>query len=424
MTQPAKHRDLAYVVEQSASSYARAVRSGLMQVTLEGRRRKVVTLEDGRDVVEFVGCSYLGLDLHPAVIAAAQRIVADWGVHLCCARSRFSIGPNRALEEGLSELFGGRAITFPTVTSAHMSVLPLIASGVLLDRGARPPGPRRRVRLIFDRLAHASMQFLKPILATEAAIATVPHNDLAALGAEAESARAGGEAAVYVADGVYSMGAGVCPIEAVLGLARELDVALYIDDAHGTSIFGERGEGFVASRLEGGPVPANLFFNFSLAKGFGCNGGGIVVPDAACERLVRSFGQTYAFSAPLDFSIVGAALAALELHRDGTVRALQRKLRENVALFDEGRPDAPPPEEWSPIRMIPAGSAERALAFGERLLELGYFCTVSYFPIVPRESAQLRLAITADHTPEQIAGLKRALDDALARTPPYLTARS
>ena len=49
---------------------------------------------------------------------------------------------------------------------------------------------------------------------------------------------------------------------------------------------------------------------------------------------VRTFGTTYAFSAPLDFSVVGAGLASLELHRNGEVKRLQDELRRKVALYD------------------------------------------------------------------------------------------
>lgn len=398
MTKPS---NTSLVVKYFEPAYAAAVRSQLMQVTIKDRRGKTVTLPDDRDVVEFINCSYLGLDLHPEVVAGAQRVIGEWGVHFCCARSRFSIEPQRQLEAGLSELFRGRAITFPSVSNAHLSVLPLIASGVLLK-----PGKLRKVRLIFDRFAHASMQFLKPILATNARIETIGHNDLDELRDQVRDAYAHGERAVYLADGVYSMG-GLCPVKEVLAMAHELDFQLYLDDAHGTSIFGERGEGFVVCQLDG-ELPDNLIVNFSLAKGFGCNGGGVVVPTHWQESLVRSFGQTYVFSGPLDFSIVGAALVALQLHRNGTTGVLQKELRERVSLFTGASVDD---RSFSPIQMVAVGDASRAITYGERLIDRGYFVSVTFFPIVPINGSQLRICLTAGHTREQVLGLKQALED-------------
>ncbi|MCA9780123.1 MAG: 7-keto-8-aminopelargonate synthetase, partial [Candidatus Eremiobacteraeota bacterium] len=161
------------MISQASSHYRDAVARGLMQVSIRSRADKIVGLPDGREVVEFINCSYLGLDTHPKLIAGAQAAVEEWGVHLCCARSRFTIDPNRVLEEELSSLFGGRAITFPSVTSAHMSVLPLLAAGALSPNS--PRGAGKPVRLVFDRFAHASMQFLKPILAVEAELTTIAH---------------------------------------------------------------------------------------------------------------------------------------------------------------------------------------------------------------------------------------------------------
>lgn len=397
-----RYRNTGRLVEIAWPHYRASIDASLMQVTMTKRRGKVITMPDGREVVEFVNCSYLGLDLHPDVIAGAQKAVEEWGVHFCCARSRFSIGPHEPLEEGLSELFGGRAITFPSVSSAHLSILPLLASGVLF-RDEHP----RRVCFLFDHQAHASMQILRPILADEATVETVAHNDLDQLRDQARRAQARGETVVFVGDGVYSMG-GVCPVVELLGLADELGLYLYIDDAHGTSVYGEKGEGYVKSRLAG-DLPENVFVNFSLAKGFGCNGGGVTVPSQRVERLVRSFGQTYAFSAPLDFSIIGAASAALELHRDGTVRRLQQELRARVRIFDTALGDTDVP--FNPIRMHMVGAPELAIEAGRALVEAGYFVSVAFFPVVPLGAAQLRFCITVAHTPGQLEGLARAVRD-------------
>lgn len=311
--------------------------------------------------------------------------MAEWGVHLCCARSRFSIGPLEALEEGLSSLWGGRAITFPSVTTTHMSTMPLLAQRV------RPRGSGG-VTFLYDRLAHASMQFLRPILAAEHTVETLPHSDLQALEDAVKAAHARGDGVIYVADGIYSMG-GVCPVEEVLALARRLDFSLYIDDAHGTSIFGARGEGSVLARL-GGAVPDNVTLTFSLSKGYGCNGGGVLLPDREAEALVRTFGMTYAFSAPLDFSVVGSALAALELHRSGEVARLQQTLRAKVALYDAlvGRP-----LPFSPIRMVEVGDEQRAIELGDALKARGHFVSVTFFPIVARGNAMLRLCLGVGH---------------------------
>jgi 7-keto-8-aminopelargonate synthetase-like enzyme len=283
--------------------------------------------------------------------------------------------------------------------------MPLLASGALLD-----DHDPRKVCLIFDQFAHSSMQYLKPVLAVEATVDTIPHNSLPDLRAHVLRARARGEVAVYIADGIYSMG-GLCPVPELLALAEELDFYLYIDDAHGTTIYGDRGEGLVLSHVSG-ELPDRLIVTFALSKGFGAYGGGLIVPGRRREAMVRSYGQIYAFSAALNFSAIHACRAVVDLHRDGTVQRLQATLRQRVALFDELM-GAPLP--FSPIRMVPIGDERAAIEAGEALLREGYYLSVVFFPIVRRGGAQLRACIAANHSPEDIRGMAHALKTIKAR---------
>lgn len=392
-------RNTPFVVAESTDHYRAAIEADLMQVSIIDRDGKQVVLPDGTRVTEFINCSYLGLDVDERVIAATRSPEERWGVNFCCARSRFSIEPQRALEEQLSELYGGRAITFPSTSTAHMSVLPLIASGVLFH-----PDQHEPVCMIFDEYAHASMQFIKPILATEARVEQVRHNDVAALRGQVLEAHERGERAVYVADSIYSMG-GTCPIEELLELAEELDFYLYLDDAHGTSVFGEQGEGYVLSRLEGG-LPDRIFMAFCLSKGYGAYGGGILVSSPWRERMLRTYGQIYSFSSAQPFQALEMCSVIVDLHRDGTVARLQRTLAERVALFDDLMGlDLP----FSPVRMIEIGPEHLAIDAARFLLEAGFFVSAVFFPVVPRGAGQLRLCLAANHTEEEVRGLVDAV---------------
>lgn len=353
-------------------------------------------------MVEFVNCSYLGLDLHPNIINAYRNSNPEWGVNFCCARSRFSTEPAIRLEKELSDLFGGYAIAFPSVTTTHLSVMPLIASGALIDQDSPP-----NVRLVFDKYAHASMQFLKPILAEEATVSTISHNDLNALENEVLQAKNNEEVVVYVADGVYSMG-GLCPIETLMEMSNYLGFYLYIDDAHGTSIFGDWGEGPILSRLNG-DLPNNIFLTFCLSKGFGCNGGGVLLSQQWQDMMVRSYGQIYAFSAAIDFCVVEACLESIKLHYNGEVKARQRTLKNNVALYDKliGHTTKP----FSPIRMIPIGGEDQTIEAAEYMLDLGFFVSAVFFPVVPQARGQLRICIAANHTYAQLEKLTQALKE-------------
>jgi 7-keto-8-aminopelargonate synthetase-like enzyme len=372
--------------------------SRLMHSLIDKREETHLLLANGCQVIDFVNCSYFGLEIEPAIIQGAQQALADWGVHFTCARTRFSIKINQQLEEKLSQLFKGKAITFPSVSSAHASVLPLIAAGLLFPT-AKP------VTFIFDKCAHASMQFLKPILAEEAEIVTIPHNCISSLEREIGSAHLAGRSPVYVADGLYSMG-GAAPMEDIIRLSQEKDVFFYLDDAHGTSLYGEKGEGFVMSHFS--TLPENMVVTYSLAKGFGCNGGGVLLPTLQTEKHVRFFGQTYSFSAPLDFSVIGAALVSADYHANGQVKEMQAILRKKVALFREAM-GLPSQNYFSPIQMIDLPDILTCKTLALELLEKGFFVATVFFPVVAKGKAQFRIAITIRHTEEQLIALASAI---------------
>jgi glycine C-acetyltransferase len=48
------------------------------------------------------------------------------------------------------------------------------------------------------------------------------------------------------------------------------------------------------------------------------------------------------------------------------------------------------------------GDAVRATAMADRLLEVGIYVIAFSYPVVPRDSARIRVQLTAAHTPEQV----------------------
>lgn len=395
-------RNTKYILSYSEKLIRNASEENLMHNIIKNRSKNVLDFLSDKKIIEFCNCSYFGLETNKKVIKQAKKVMDDWGMHFCCSRSRFTIGPNIELESKLSELFGSYSITFPSVSAAHISALPLIASGALIEN---ENNKKSKVRLVFDQYAHASMQYLKPILAQEAEIKTVTHNSISELQDNIREAKNKNQHCVYVCDGVYSMG-GQAPVDKLLELSNNEGLILYIDDAHGTSVYGDRGQGYVASKLSF--WPDRLFVNFSLAKGFGCNGGGITVPNKRAEQIVRYFGQSYAFSGPLDFSIVGAALVVVELHLSGEIKKYQNRLEQLVEYFNDRMfPSEDLP--FNPISMIDIGCEHRAIAVSKALLKEGFYLSPVFFPVVPRNQAKLRICLTVNHTERQIDQLCNAM---------------
>lgn len=405
---PTAHfRNTAYMINQSRPHFDEAHAAGLMGIagrSTSGRSFALGTGPlDGRpEVIDFVRCSYLGLDNHPVIVAGAiEAIEANRSLHWSCARTRLNFDLLAELEVALSEMFSARVIAFSTVMLANLGVMPLLASGQLT--GGRKPV------VLFDRIAHISLAYHKPVVADETRVETITHNDVDAL----EQLCRENPVVAYVCDGVYSMG-GNSPIKELRQLQERYGLFLYIDDAHGISLFGRQGEGFARSQFPQFLGDRTIIVA-SLAKGFGASGGMLMLGTAEQETLLRRYSIPYAFSVAPNLAAVGAALGSCKIHRSAELGERQRRLAQRIEFFDRrvattelGNP--------FPIRMIAIGSEAKAIGIARELLDAGFYTSVTFFPTVAQGRAGIRLCITADH---EIRDMERLCDCILANLPTW-----
>ena len=124
-----------------------AAGKGLLQLSpddagpLDGRTLSL----NGREVVSFGSCSYLGLELDPRMKQATIDAVLRYGTQFSSSRGYLSSPQYIELEALLSEMFGGHVLVTPTTSLGHLSVLPVLV-GLDRRRAARPPGPRLACR--------------------------------------------------------------------------------------------------------------------------------------------------------------------------------------------------------------------------------------------------------------------------------------
>jgi 7-keto-8-aminopelargonate synthetase-like enzyme len=395
LSQP-KARNAAKMAEVSRPHFNRAYESGLMGVSCRVRdNRRIEIATTGQEVIDYTRCGYLNLDSHPAVLAAAQASMDEIAsVHFSVARTRLSAEPLVRLEHQLASLFDVQSVVvFPTVAAANMGALPLLAAG-LFTGGEKP-------LIAFDRFAHVTLQYHIPVLREETEVVVIEHNDLAHLEQLCQS----GRQVAYIGDGAYSMG-GAAPVRELRALQEKYGLFVYLDDAHGISVVGKHGEGFVRSQLDG--LDDRTIVAASLGKGFGAAGGLLMLGSLEIENAIRRYAPTYGFSCAPNMAAVGAALASAEIHRTPELHTLQRALNNNMKLFDTLIPTETSGSEL-PIRIVRIGDEHAALAKGESLLRQGHYASVVFFPTVPRGQAALRMAITAAHNPADILDLSLVL---------------
>ncbi|WP_247513456.1 aminotransferase class I/II-fold pyridoxal phosphate-dependent enzyme [Bradyrhizobium sp. 157] len=361
------------------------------------------SLEGRVEKIDFVRCSYLGLDNHPVIVAGAiDAIEAHRSLHWSCARTRLNFDLLAELETILSEMFCARVIAFSTVMLANLGTMPLLASGQLTG-GTKP-------LVVFDRLAHISLAYHKPVVADETRLKTIAHNDIDAL----ERLCREHPVVAYVCDGIYSMG-GNAPIKELRQLQERYGLFLYIDDAHGISIFGRQGEGFARSEFPQ-VLGDRTIIVASLAKGFGASGGMVMLGTADQEALFRRYSIPYGFSVPPNLAAVGAALGSCKIHRSAELGDRQRRLAQRIKAFDRHVATAQQGNSF-PIRMIAIGSETEAIAIAKELLDAGFYTSVTFFPTVAQGKAGIRVCITADHEENDIERLCDCILEAVAERP-------
>lgn len=307
---------------------AEAAKAGLTEVTVESRVGKHMTLRGGDTFLEFISCSYLGLDTHPDLMEAACTSMATGGLHLSCSRGAMRPIYLPQLEALLSDIYqGGGVSVFTSTSSVHLGVLPLLGSGSL--RGY-PIG--KRLRWLMDKTAHASLQGLRGSLKQFGKVSRVEAGDPEAMHEILQYCAIHQETPVLLIDSIGSM-SGVMPIA---DLAQQLECAggyVYIDDAHGTSITGHYGAGYAFSAVQH-VLPSNVILAGSLSKAFGGAGGFVVVADPRDIHTIQSLANPLIFGHSIMLPMLAANVAAAKIHLSHDISALQHRLWANVRLLD------------------------------------------------------------------------------------------
>jgi len=397
-----RFRNNISAVEYGNRAWSIAHDNGLIDIRVDYETPNVLRRLDGHRFINLCSCSYLGLASHPAILQGAIDALQSQGaMDLPISRIRLRLNLLEEFEEQLSTLMGARTICAVTSTAATAGVLPLIASGHL-SRDGRPPV------MVFDKFAHFSMDYIKPICGDETRVLTSPHNDMNFL----EDVCKQNERVAYVCDGVYSMG-GVAPLEDLFRLQDKYGLFLFIDDSHSLSVCGDKGQGHARSLMP--EVNELTIVVASLGKGFGGSGGIIMLGPKDREPVLTRFGGPLAWSQGLNVPGIGAGMASIKLHDSPELGRLQKALQDNMALFDELVPTAQRGDGF-PLKVIRIGDEEKAVAASAAILERGFYTSAVFFPIVRKGEAGLRVMVRADLTADDIRAFAVALNDTLGLT--------
>jgi 7-keto-8-aminopelargonate synthetase-like enzyme len=392
-------------VANTSDSLDRAFEQGLTGHVIVERDGKRVRLQDGAEVIEFVSCSYLGLEQHPALVAAAHEALDRFGVHFSIARNRAKPDYLGQLEDLLSRIYqGATAVAFGTVSTVHLGVLPLLGAGSLPSYPVADVG----AAFLIERTAHASMQVLRGILEQIGPVRRFDMTDDDALPAMLREVTASRRTPIVLVDGVGSMGG----LTHVVGMHEQVYRAgghLYIDDAHGTSIIGEHGAGYAFDAF-GDRLPSNTVIACSLSKAFGGIGACVLVPGPADGRMLIKSANPLVFGQSIPLPVLAATVAAARLHLNGEVADRQQALWRNTTEFDRLTGGTLVNAGLRcPIRGAQFATEDEAFAMAARLRAAGVIILPAFFPTVAKGTGLIRFALSSLHDQHQLAIAAKAL---------------
>ena len=260
--------------------------------------------------------NYLGLATHPYVCDYVKKAINKYGVGVG--------GPSLLngystlmceLEERLSEI-------------KHQEDTLIFSSGYNTNLGLIGGLFGQEEVILFDEYSHAS--FYDGLRLANTPNVKFKHNDTAELNALLnDSELISGRSKVVGVEGVYSMDGDLSPLDEILPLCKKNNAMLIVDDAHGTGVMGDNGNG--TCEHFGFPNEIDIIMG-TFSKTFSVSGGFISSSKPIISYL-RYFARSYMFSASLPPVTIAAVLAGLDVIQKEP--ELRFRLHENVKYVQD-----------------------------------------------------------------------------------------
>ena len=352
--------------------------------------------------LDFSSNNYLGIADHPKLIEESIEWTRKFGVS--SKASRLVSGTNPVyleLEERIAEWKGFEAAL-------------ILGSGHMANAGIIPALVGRKGMVFADKLNHASLH--AGVALSGAGHIRYRHKDLRDLRKKFEifshKRLAKNGVADYrsdndiliVSDTVFSMDGDLAELEELANFARANSALLYLDDAHATGLFGDRGEGLASAT------------DVDVAMGTFSKGMGAYGACAACSKTIRDYLVNkcgpFIYSTAPPPGVYGAISAAVKLVQTSEFRDIRDALAASARWFirEVRALGYDTLDAATPIVPIVVGDVEAATRLSRFMLDNGVLTVAIRPPTVPIGTARLRLSLNAAHTRDDLTKVLALLE--------------
>lgn len=325
-----------------------------------------------KKLVNFCSNDYLGLSsgkITPKQLQSSSRLVS--GNDESFLRLEKKLATHKSKES---------ALIFPTGYMANIGAIP-----ALVDNPST---------IFSDELNHASI--IEACRLSNAKVIVYRHNNVEDLRKKISKTKG---RKFIITEGIFSMDGDYANLNEISEIAQKTDSIIIMDDAHGDFTVGKDGKG---TPNHFGVKNVDVYVS-SLSKGLGSFGGYVTSTGPVIDLCINK-ARSFIYTSALPSFLVELSLSRLKQDR----KKSQQKLEQNVLQVSSGlRQIGYDIKSKTHIIPIIIGNEKKTMEFGKFMYKNGIFAQPIRYPTVPKNSARLRVSVTAWLSKTQI-------DDALS----------
>ena len=366
------------------------------RVVVSERKKNQIKI-NGRWLINFASNDYLGLSQNSSIKKAIISGINKYG----------NGGSSSHLVSGHTEAH--QNIEKITKNNIGFASSILFSSGYLANLGIITTIAEKDSFIYADKLNHASLN--DACILSRGKFIRFPHNDMAALENHLKKSKTKKKKFI-VTDGVFSMDGDIANIPELVKLAKKYDAYLYIDDAHGYGVLGKSGQGVLEHYEQKDSIKKiakdRIIYTLTLSKAVGVSGA-LVCANKKIVDLVVNKSRTYIYTTAEQPALMYGIKRSFDIIKKN--HSLRRKVNDHIYLFRRLiNHKNLLVDSITPIQPLVIGDDKKVIKISNLLIELGFYVPAIRPPTVPKESARLRVSISALHSKGDIKKLAQAIN--------------